>query len=60
VPVDHLPSNHRYFKYQELVNSDGVPSEAVVRMAREQLGREYRDQNEGDHPVADLQQQGTR
>jgi hypothetical protein len=60
VPVDDLPSDHRYFKYQEKVNADGVPSEDVIRMAREQLGRDYRDQTEGEHPVADLQAQGRR
>jgi hypothetical protein len=60
VSVDDLPSDHRYFKYQEKVNSDGVPSEDVIRMAREQLGREYRDQTDGDHPVADLQEGARR
>jgi hypothetical protein len=60
VSVDDLPSNHRYFKYQEKVNSDGVPSEDVIRMAREKLGREYRDQTEGDHPVAELQEGARR
>jgi hypothetical protein len=54
VQVDDLRSNHRYFRYQEKVNSDGVPSEDVIRQARERLGREYRDQTNGDHPVADL------
>jgi hypothetical protein len=56
VPADELPSNHRYFRYQEQINAGGVPSEEVVRQNREK-GNEYRDQTDGEHPVVDLREQ---
>jgi hypothetical protein len=54
VPVDELPDDHRYFRYQATVNGDGVPSEKVIEQNREQHGREYRDETEGENPVIDL------
>ncbi|MDD9368590.1 MAG: hypothetical protein PV358_00600 [Acidimicrobiales bacterium] len=57
VDVEQLPSDHRYFQYQALVNKGGAPSEMVIDQTREQKGREYRDETEGEHPVPDLRPQ---
>lgn len=56
VPVDELPKDHRYFVTQELINAGGAPSEQVIELNRQAQGHEYRDQTEGDHPVADLRE----
>jgi hypothetical protein len=56
VPVDDLPSDHRYFELQKTVNADGAPSETVIDLNREANGREFRDETEGEHPIADLQE----
>jgi hypothetical protein len=56
VSVDELPSGHRYFVYQATVNEGGAPSEQIIDQARMD-GGEYRDETEGDHPVADLRPQ---
>jgi len=55
VPVDELPGDHRYFAMQKLLNDGGTPSEMVIDQNREAQGREYRDEIEGDHPIAELQ-----
>jgi hypothetical protein len=57
VSVDDLPSDHRYFGYQATVNEGGTPSEEVVQQHRQQRGDEYRDETEGEHPIADLRSQ---
>jgi hypothetical protein len=57
VPVDDLPSDHRYYRYQETVNAGGNPSEEVIDENRAHSGHEYRDETEGDHPVANLRPQ---
>ncbi|WP_116996768.1 hypothetical protein [Desertimonas flava] len=54
VDVSELTADHRSIEYRERVNAGGVPSEMVIDMNREHSGREYRDETEGDHPVADL------
>lgn len=51
VPVEQLPKDARYFKYQETVNAGGVPSEQVIQEHKQQIGREYRLQTEGKHPI---------
>jgi hypothetical protein len=56
VPLETLPSGHRYFDYQKKVNAGGNPSERVIEENREVQGREYRLQPEGEHPVADLRE----
>jgi hypothetical protein len=56
VPVDDLPSNHRYFEYQKVVNAGGAPSEDVIDQNRSQAGNEFRDETEGDHPIIDLRE----
>jgi hypothetical protein len=55
-PADELPSDHRYFEIQRIVNRHGAPSEMVIEDNREQSGGEYRDETEGDHPVMDLRE----
>lgn len=52
VPVDDLPSDHRYFRYQQTVNKGGVPSEQVIQEHVRQKGNEYRMTTEGSHPLA--------
>jgi hypothetical protein len=56
VDVDDLPSDHRYFWFQEIVNRNGSPGEQVVEMDRAERGQEYRDQDT-EHPIADLRAQ---
>jgi hypothetical protein len=56
VDVDDLPSDHRFFEYQEKVNAGGSPSEQVIEMNRAKNGREYRDETEGESPVIDLRE----
>jgi rubrerythrin len=46
----------RYYKYQNVVNADGVPSEEVVEKNIEKHGRDYRLEIKGPHPVAELRQ----
>jgi hypothetical protein len=57
VPADDLPDGHRFRRYQEIVNAGGNPSEQVIDENRARSGREYRDETEGEHPVADLRPQ---
>jgi hypothetical protein len=59
-PVDDLPSDHRYFEYQKVVNADGVPSEQVIDENRSKSGREYRLETDGPNPVPDLQEAKSR
>jgi hypothetical protein len=56
VPLDALPPDHRTFRYQEIVNAGGNPSELVIELNREEQGREYRLQPEGEHPIAELRE----
>ena len=56
VPLDQLPADHRYFRYQETVNEGGAPSEQVIDETRAQKGREYRDETEGENPVPVLRE----
>lgn len=51
VPVQHLPEDARYFEYQRIVNTGGVPSEQVIEQHVQQVGKDYRSQTEGKHPV---------
>jgi rubrerythrin len=51
VPVQHLPEDARYFEYQRIVNTGGVPSEQVIEQHIQQVGKDYRSQTEGKHPV---------
>jgi hypothetical protein len=58
VPIDDLPDNHRYFKFQETVNAGGNPSEQIVDEDRQARGLEYRDETDGDNPIIDLRPVG--
>jgi hypothetical protein len=60
VPIGKLPSDHRYFAYQAVVNEGGVPSEEVIEKARRQLGEDYRLETEGPHPVSGLVREDDR
>lgn len=51
VPANSLPKNDRYFKYQSIVNSDGVPSEDVVQEIMRRQGRDYRLELAGENPI---------
>jgi hypothetical protein len=58
VPVDQLPKDHRYFRFQQTLNGGGVPSEQVVDEDRAARGEEYRDETDGDNPIIDLRPVG--
>ena len=55
VRLDELPDDHRYFRYQEVVNADGTPSEMVIDENRQERDRDYRDETEGEIPIPELQ-----
>jgi hypothetical protein len=57
VPLGDLPTDHRYFDYQSTVNEGGAPSQEVIEQTLAQRHHEYRDETEGEHPVADLRPQ---
>jgi hypothetical protein len=54
VRLDDLPSDHRYFQHQALVNAGGAPSEMVIDETRAERGRDFRDETEGPHPIEGL------
>lgn len=54
VPVDDLPPDHRYFQYQQQMNGDGIPSEQVIHAHEQKMGKDYRFETEGKHPVGSL------
>jgi hypothetical protein len=57
VPVDSLPRDHRYFRYQQAVNGNGlVPSERVIDDYIRAKGTDYRWEIQGPHPVSRLRQ----
>jgi hypothetical protein len=55
VDLDDLPSDHRYFRVQEVVNAGGAPSEMVIDEERRERDADYRDETDGDNPVPELQ-----
>lgn len=54
--LDALPEDHRFFRYQDTVNGDGVYSEDVIAATREARGEEYRDETDGANPVYPMPQ----
>jgi hypothetical protein len=58
VPVRELPPEHRFFAYQQAVNTGGAPSEAVIDRRRAEQGGEYRSASEGPHPIQALRGEG--
>jgi hypothetical protein len=59
IAVDEMPSDHRYFRYQEHANRNGVPSEQVVDDNRAENVHDYRDETEGEHPINELREPAT-
>ena len=51
--------HRRYEAYQEKVNADGVPSEQIIDLHRDQFHGEYRIETEGPHPVERLREPAT-
>ncbi len=54
--IDDLPKDHRSRKYRDTVNAGGVPTEEVIELNQEANGHQYRDETDGEHPVADLRE----
>jgi hypothetical protein len=55
VPESELPRDHRFFRYQGIVNANGSYGEIVVEQDRPKHdGLEYRDETEGPNPVEAL------
>jgi hypothetical protein len=50
------PDSSRHQDYLAAVNADGVPSEQVIDLHREQFGHEHRVETEGAHPVERLRE----
>jgi hypothetical protein len=57
-PIEGLPRDHRYFAYQDAVNTGGAPSERVIDDHRAQFGTDYQFETDGPHPVPSLREQG--
>jgi hypothetical protein len=55
-PVEEMPDDHRFFKFQEVVNAGGSPGEQIIDRNRKANGREYRDETEGDNPIFPLRE----
>jgi rubrerythrin len=60
VPVTQLPPGHRYFAYQQRVNGDWVPSEAIIAETRNRRQRDYRLEIDGPNPVPGLRRENER
>ena len=56
VPLDDLPGDHTYFRYQKTVNAGGAPSELVIDETRRESDGDYRDETEGPNPIPELRQ----
>ncbi len=54
VPVNDLPDDHRYFRYQALVNAEGSPTESIIDAVHAQKSHEYRFESGCEHPVESL------
>jgi hypothetical protein len=59
VPLDQLPSDHRYFRFQKTVNAGGSPMDQLVQANIDANGHEFRDETEGPNPIPDLQPQAS-
>jgi rubrerythrin len=51
VPGDRIPRDSRYYRYQDTVNRNGVPSQQVIEHHIQNRGRDYRQEMAGPHPV---------
>lgn len=54
--ASELPKDHRYWQYQSMVNTDGVPSLKVIDEHIRQKGHDYRYESEGEHPIERFRQ----
>lgn len=55
VPASDLADDHRYWQYQEMVNSEGAPSMTVIEHRITNKGEDYRFETDGHHPVERFQ-----
>ncbi len=55
VPASQLQKGHRYLIYQQMVNSDGVPSQRVIEQHIKERHQDYRLESAGAHPVERFQ-----
>lgn len=55
IPAAELPSDARYYMYQNIVNGDGVPTQQVIEQHIEVMGEDYRYELAGPHPVKEYQ-----
>jgi hypothetical protein len=60
VLVSQLDPDHRYFAYQQSVNSGGVPSEEIIAETRAKRKRDYRLEIDGPNPVPGLRPEDQR
>jgi hypothetical protein len=51
VPMSELPSDHRYYTYQQTVNGGWTPSQDVIRQCIDKNGEDYRLETQGPHPI---------
>lgn len=51
-PAEDLPMDHRYRRFQKIVNKDGAPSHKVIEQNISKHGRDYRLETEGEHPIS--------
>lgn len=56
VPVSSLPKDHRYFQVQQIINDGGTPSQQVITEHIEKMGKDYRWELAGAHPVERLRE----
>ncbi len=54
VKMESLPDDYRYWSWQKTVNAGSIPSETVIHENRRKNGRDYRIQDQGDHPVEEM------
>lgn len=51
IPLEKYPKDGRYYQYQKMVNTGGVPSDLIIQQNIDQKGRDYRQELKGPHPV---------
>ncbi len=51
VPSDRVPKDSRYYRYQQIVNRNGVPSQQVIEQHIQAKGSDYRLELAGPHPI---------
>lgn len=56
-PSDQIEEGSRYFIYQDVFNSGGVPSEQIIEEHVRKEGTDYRQEIKGPHPVERFRRQ---